>query len=390
MARKPGVWRRGGGAWYTTIGGKQRKVAEATATQAAAEAALARLLAPAVPVDAGGERTVGEILERFLTDREGKVEPATLQGYESMLGLAFDAIGSMPISRLTDSDVERWIAGTAWSPGRRRLALSVFLSAMKWARVKARMEGVPSLGVRLPPAPRREFDATADVRAKVLAEAATFGGYLVDLAEACIETGCRPGEVAKLTADDVDLARGTWVVVNKTRRATGRRTRTIYLSDRAAEITRRLAAEHPTGPIFRNRDGRAWRRSDWERKVRVIRERLGLPELVLYSMRHAYITDALEANINPVVVAELAGHTDLSMIMKVYSKIARRRATLSEAARQIRPAAPPAPQAAPAPDTPGGAEAASPPPASGTSAGKRPGRSGPRRSGGGLGRSGRT
>lgn len=32
----------------------------------------------------------------------------------------------------------------------------------------------------------------------------------------------------------------------------------MYLTDRALEITRRLAACQPEGPLFRNTDGRPW------------------------------------------------------------------------------------------------------------------------------------
>ena len=36
--------------------------------------------------------------------------------------------------------------------------------------------------------------------------------------------------------------------------------RVVYLSDEAMALVRELSARHPTGPIFRNTDGKPWTR----------------------------------------------------------------------------------------------------------------------------------
>jgi integrase len=58
----------------------------------------------------------------------------------------------------------------------------------------------------------------------------------------------------------------------------------------------------------------------------------------------------LERGVNPATVAELVGHKDLTMIMRVYNQLKQRTDHLREAVRQARPEAASAPpQPAPAP-----------------------------------------
>jgi integrase len=57
------------------------------------------------------------------------------------------------------------------------------------------------------------------------------------------ETGCRPSEVARVTAADMDLGQGVWVLG---KHKTGKRTsqpRVIYLTPVVAELTARLVAK---------------------------------------------------------------------------------------------------------------------------------------------------
>jgi integrase len=112
--------------------------------------------------------------------------------------------------------------------------------------------------LKKPKARRRKKVMDAAERADILAlwpEGDPFRDFLV----AIQETGCRPGEIMKVTAADVDLAAGTWTLRGKDFEATGE-LRTIYLTPALSDLTRRLVARNPTGPLFRNRDGRSWTR----------------------------------------------------------------------------------------------------------------------------------
>jgi integrase len=46
------------------------------------------------------------------------------------------------------------------------------------------------------------------------------------------------------------------------------------------------------------------------------------------AMRHTYITDALIAGMSPVVLAECVGHRSLTMIMRTYNQLKKKREEL--------------------------------------------------------------
>ena len=87
-------------------------------------------------------------------------------------------------------------------------------------------------------------------RSLALARDAEFRDVLITV----WETGCRPQELMKVEVRHVDLANNRWVF--KVRESKGkRRVRTVYLTEKAAEITRRLVSKYPSGKLFRNQDG---------------------------------------------------------------------------------------------------------------------------------------
>ncbi len=59
-----------------------------------------------------------------------------------------------------------------------------------------------------------------------------------------------------------------------------------------------------------------------------------VPRCSLYSLRHAYATLALERGVDSVAVATLLGHSDTTMLSRVYSHIAHNPAFMVEQARR--------------------------------------------------------
>jgi integrase len=136
-----------------------------------------------------------------------------------------------------------------------------------------------------------------------------------------------------VTAAMADLEAGTWTLPeHKTRRKT-QKPRVVYLTPVLLELTRTLAQRHPTGPLFRNRDGRPWNRNAIRCRFRRIREKLGLGGgVVAYLYRHGFATDALERGVPSATVAELLGHEGTRMLATHYSHLAEKREHLRRAA----------------------------------------------------------
>jgi integrase len=71
-------------------------------------------------------------------------------------------------------------------------------------------------------------------------------------------SGVRPQELRRVEARHFDAKRGTWVFPqeeNKTGEATGR-PRVVFLPPAIMDLSKRLARESPSGPLFRNAHGR--------------------------------------------------------------------------------------------------------------------------------------
>ena len=91
--------------------------------------------------------------------------------------------------------------------------------------------------------------------------------------------------------------------------------------DEAYSITERRALKHPEGPIFRQEHGDPWDKNSVRCKFRRLKEKLGLPELCSYTLRHSFATRMLQASVDSHVVAKLMGHTSTRMLEQRYSHI---------------------------------------------------------------------
>jgi integrase len=160
-------------------------------------------------------------------------------------------------------------------------------------------------------------------------------GPFREFVQALQETGCRPSEVGKVEAANVDLAAGLWVLPeHKTKKKTGK-SRLVYLTPAMLELTRRLMEHYPTGQLFRNSRGKPWTRNAIRCRFRNLRATLPhLKGVVSYAYRHSFVTDALENGVGVAQVAELLGHTSTDMVMSHYQHLREKREHLKQAAIQ--------------------------------------------------------
>jgi integrase/recombinase XerC len=284
---------------------------------------------------------LAELFDDFISHCDQTTSPETRDWYLTFLQDFKDRHPKLRASQVTEDHVTKWLnakRARPWGQSTRRSAVTILKRAFNWAvKVKPRrLEENPIASMERPAATRRERVLSEEEKTKILgwyAEGDVFRDFLV----AMMESGCRPGEIMKVEAKDVSLAEGTWTLHGKTTRATGRK-RIVYLTPVLLEITRRLMAERPEGAIFRNEDGNPWTRQAVNCRFRRKKNRKKLEALprdvVAYTYRATWATDALENEVPDATVAELMGHRDTQMVHRHYSKLNERRTYLRKAAEK--------------------------------------------------------
>ena len=137
------------------------------------------------------------------------------------------------------------------------------------------------------------------------------------------ETGCRPQEVRHIEKRHFSQTEGDEKIVFPIGESKGKkRSRMILLNPVALAIIRRLALKNPEGMLFRNRDGNAWTSDALNCRCAKLREKLGFDTIFPYAVRHTFITDMLVAGVDAITLAELVGHKDAQMILRVYQHVA--------------------------------------------------------------------
>ncbi|MDQ3098904.1 MAG: site-specific integrase [bacterium] len=130
-------------------------------------------------------------------------------------------------------------------------------------------------------------------------------------------TGMRPGEVAKMTINDVDFGRGVFNV--RSRYSKTHQQRFVPIPPNIADKLQEYVDKLSTPQLFvQNKDGRsngklydkqAWGYNFHQRinRLNIKRERL-----TPYSLRHSFITILLEQDVNLFKVQKIVGHRNIA------------------------------------------------------------------------------
>ncbi len=194
----------------------------------------------------------------------------------------------------------------------------LFRTVLTWATATGRLAASPLAGLRLHrPQARRIEPPTRAEAARMYRVAAPHVRRVIVLG---MTAGPRigPSELFRLAWDDVDLVAGTIRMPNAHKGA-GADSRIVPVRDDIVPLLRRWAAEdaalgcpwviHWQGKPVRC-IGHAWHTA---RRAAGITRRI-----TPYSLRHAMPTEALEHGADVKAVAEVMGHADPTMLLRVY------------------------------------------------------------------------
>jgi integrase len=277
--------------------------------------------------------TVRGVLKGFLRFSKRHHEPTTYDWYRNFFRSFARRFGGLRVNQLAKKHVTSWIKKSGYNPTSSNRAVGALKAAFNWAVSEEHIASNPIAHVKKPRGLVRDRVLTFAERRLILDSIRN--QFFRDFVMAVTLTGCRPGEVAKVSAEHIDLARGVWVfakhkTVNKTGKA-----RIVYLCPEAVELTKRLLAKYPDGPILRNARGKPWTRNAIRIRFRNLRKKF--PELkgvVAYTLRSSFATDALEAGVPDATVSTLLGHTNTATLHKFYARLSHKVTHLQQAAQK--------------------------------------------------------
>lgn len=144
---------------------------------------------------------------------------------------------------------------------------------------------------------------------------------LQHLLQALLLTAARPGEIAACLVSDFDRKHGTLRIRES---KTGERV--VTLSTAAIEFFKELSQDRiGNGPLILRANGTRWQKDAWKKPIRKAVASAGLPsDVVLYSLRHAAISEMISGGMATAVVAMLAG-TSAAMIEAHYGHLNHRK-----------------------------------------------------------------
>jgi integrase len=322
--------------WYAWVDGKQVSLGvKGEENKKVAQDAFYRLMAD------GGKKeqpkadvAVEAIVDGFLAAKKGSIKNNTYGFYSYSLEKVSTAFGKKSAGQLKPAEVLRWLNGLEVSQSTRADVARVLITALKWAEAEELISRNPLKAMKRPFGESRGTKAviSEQTHKKLLKAANPALRLLLTLLH---ETGCRPAELSRLTADDCDFKNGVAVLSqHKTADKTGK-PRLIILTPKAIGILREQAKVNPTGPLLKNSTGKPWTKDSIGGALNRTSKMAGV-KVIAYGYRHTFATDALANGVPDATVAALLGHSSTAMLHKHYSHLTARADVLRKAASQVR------------------------------------------------------
>jgi integrase len=342
MRQPKPFFRKQTGTWYVQLGKQQHSLGS---DKDQAFRKYHALMSDRQPVTDG--TTVLTILKRFLAWNKANRSDGTHSLYhryiisfsdyvETRPGLPGFAVADLAVGQLKPFHVNQWIDATygKLSANARRNSIRAVQRAFNWAVDEGHLAASPIKGIKKPAAKSRDAIIEPEQWKQISTALAGRGRKeFLDWLTILRQTGCRPQEARTVEARHIDRRNHCLVFEREESKGHGgERTverRVVPLTDEAFAICIRLAARNPDGSIFRNEFGGKWTRraigKRFERLSRQMKIKHGWKESVsAYLVRHTWATEALERGVDPVTVATIMGHKDLTQLMKTYQHLKRK------------------------------------------------------------------
>ena len=294
---------------------------------------------------AGDRQTVGLYLDGWLESVKPSLRPRTFERYTQYIRLhALPDIGRLPLSKLTPQHLQRLYAAklaAGLAPMTVRHLHAVLHRALgqatRWGLVARNVADL----VTPPRAERHEMQTLSPEQARAFLEASQ-GDRFHALYVLALSTGMRQGELLALRWQDVEggglrvtgslqQVNGGYVITEPKTQSSRRR---VVLTKAAIEALRRHRVAQAKerlrlGPVWEDNDllftneigGFVDASNLVRRSFLPLLRRADLPRVRFQDLRHSAATLLLGRGVHPKVVAEMLGHSQISVTLDLYSHV---------------------------------------------------------------------
>ncbi len=327
-------FRKARNAWYLQVGKSQVKLAE---DKAEAFRKWHEIMSEGLPANESSKApiTVPELIKLFLEDLSQTKSQNTWQWYDLFLThLALGVEGVMAAELVRVSDINRIIASHKdWKLNTKHNFARACKRLFRWAEIEGHIQKDPIQHLVKPPTEARTDYITAEQMAKI--EELVPQSAFKMLLQLAWDTGMRPQELTRIESRHYN--KEFRCIVFPREEAKGKRQpRTIYLgTDRAVQIVEQLCEENPSGPIFINTKGSPYCKNSLICALKRMATKTGI-KTHLGAFRKGYCTEALQNGVDPITLSKLMGHTDLTMVNRVYAQIQQNKEFMLSAAQKAK------------------------------------------------------
>lgn len=275
-----------------------------------------------------GTATLARALQAYVVSLTGSVEPETVREYSRDAAIF---AGWFPpdktLDSLTRKEVRRELAKQNLSLSRLTNILKPVRGTLRQAVDDLDIPNNPLHGfeIRRIAAPKEEDDIDPFTPDEIERLRCTQCGELWTF---WVWTGLRSGEIIGLRRGDVDLPRGTVAIRRAIRLGREKRPKTrtgerlVNLLPAARAVLGIYDRSEADLPLFRNpRTGRDWHEAKaLNREFRRACKAANVRYRYVYQLRHTFATWGLSSGENPLWVAKMMGHKDITVLFKHYGR----------------------------------------------------------------------
>lgn len=250
-------------------------------------------------------------------------EPRTTEYYENYAVMFLAHLGEAAdktAEEMKPYHVEEWVDShhEEWGNNYKRGAVVTINRIFNWGVKSGHVSVNPIRSAHKPSAKRRETYMKPMDYDNILSKLSDTDPFKDVLVFTWI-VGCRPQEVRHIEPRHVNLEGG--YILFPANESKGKRTpRRIIMNDEAKSIIVKHMAKNPDGKVFRNTRNEAWTKFAVCNRMSRLSKLTGT-KMTLYSIRHGFGTRKLKAGHGHLAIAATMGHSDGSMLAKIYSHI---------------------------------------------------------------------